>query len=309
MNTDTYQLETIRLILRPWRESDAEDLYDAAKDPAVGPIAGWPPHKSVEESREIIRKVLSHREDYAICLKTDGRAIGSISLRDHTQTDMTDREDECEMGYWLKQSFWGQGIMPEAVREILRHAFEDLQLNKVWIGYYEGNERSKRVQQKCGFVYQWTSEDVPVPQMHETRRGYVSVLCREDWKRPVYVTAAIIREENRIFATQRGYGDWKDYWEFPGGKIEKGETAEQALKREIREELDTEIMIQKEFATINYDYPSFHLTMVCFLAEVASGALVLKEHEAARWLTKEELDSVGWLPADWEIIEKLKQEI
>ena len=119
------------------------------------------------------------------------------------------------------------------------------------------------------------------------------------------VAAVIYNAEGRIFATQRGYGDWKDWWEFPGGKIETGETPQEALKREIREELDTDIKIGKLIKTIDYDYPAFHLTMHCFLCTLASNHLTLKEHEASRWLAPEELKSVRWLPADEEIIEEL----
>ena len=122
----------------------------------------------------------------------------------------------------------------------------------------------------------------------------------------IEVVAAIIRKEDKIFATQRGYGEWKDWWEFPGGKIEAGETAEEALKREIREELSTEISLDKLLCTVEYDYPKFHLTMHCYLCSLQTEALHLNEHEAARWLTKEELDSVRWLPADWEVIDKIK---
>lgn len=122
----------------------------------------------------------------------------------------------------------------------------------------------------------------------------------------VKVAAAIIRDGNRIFATQRGYGEFKDGWEFPGGKIEEGETPQQALKREIMEELETEISVGELIDTIEYDYPTFHLSMDCFWAEIVSGDLVLKEHEAAKWLTREELDSVEWLPADVTLVEKLR---
>lgn len=123
----------------------------------------------------------------------------------------------------------------------------------------------------------------------------------------VKVAAAIIIHGDKIFATQRGYGEFKDSWEFPGGKIEEGETPQQALVREIREELDTEIEVGDLFDTVEYDYPTFHLSMDCFLCAVKSGNLVLKEHEAARWLTKDNLDSVEWLPADKGLIEKLKR--
>ena len=123
----------------------------------------------------------------------------------------------------------------------------------------------------------------------------------------IEVVAAIIHKDGRIFATQRGYGDWKDWWEFPGGKMEAGETPEEALKREIREELSTEIQLDKLFCTVEWDYPKFHLTMHCYLCSLLPEALHLNEHEAARWLPKEELDSVQWLPADVQIIERLKQ--
>ena len=174
-------LATKRLFLRRWNESDAEDLFRYARDPEVGPIAGWPPHQSLEESRGVIRDVLNGPEAYAVCLREDGKAIGAIELKLNGHTDMTDRDDECEMGYWLGRPFWGQGIMPEAVNEMLRHAFEDCGMRKVWIGYYEGNTKSKRVQEKCGFRYQWKSEDVDVPLMHEKRTGHVSLMTKEDW--------------------------------------------------------------------------------------------------------------------------------
>ncbi len=122
----------------------------------------------------------------------------------------------------------------------------------------------------------------------------------------IEVVAAIIHKEDKIFATQRGYGDFKDYWEFPGGKMEFGETPEEALKREIREELSTEIGLDGFLCTVEYDYPNFHLTMHCYLCRVESGQLELNEHEAAKWLSKDELESVNWLPADKIIIEKLK---
>lgn len=123
----------------------------------------------------------------------------------------------------------------------------------------------------------------------------------------IRVAAAIIIHENKIFATQRGYGEFKDGWEFPGGKIEEGETPLQALIREIREELDTEIEVGELFDTVEYDYPAFHLSMDCFLCTVKSGNLVLKEHEAAKWLTGETLNSVDWLPADIELVKKLRE--
>lgn len=123
----------------------------------------------------------------------------------------------------------------------------------------------------------------------------------------INVVAALIVHDGRIFATQRGYGEWKDYWEFPGGKIEPDESPEDALKREIREELATEVNVDRYFATIEYDYPTFHLSMRCYLCSVVSGELTLLEHEASAWLDNAQLDSVNWLPADYSIIEEIKQ--
>ena len=125
----------------------------------------------------------------------------------------------------------------------------------------------------------------------------------------VRVVAAVIRKDDKIFATQRGYGEFKDGWEFPGGKIEEGETPEQALAREIKEELDTEIQVGELIGTIEYDYPKFHLSMDCFWCEIMQGGLELKEHEAARWLSKEELYSVDRLPADVGVVERVEEEL
>lgn len=122
----------------------------------------------------------------------------------------------------------------------------------------------------------------------------------------IRVVAAIIQDQDKIFATQRGYGDFKDGWEFPGGKIEQNETPEEAVVREIKEELDTIIKVNKYLTTVEYDYPTFHLSMDCFLCSILEGNLNLKEHEAAKWLTKETLDTVDWLPADQGIIELLR---
>lgn len=175
--------ETRRLILRRWEDGDAEDLYEYAKDPDVGPIAGWPPHQSINESLNVIRNVLNGPEAYAICLKTDGNAIGAIELKLNGHTDLTERNDECELGYWLGKPFWGHGIMPEAAAEMLRHAFEDLGMQNVWCGYYDGNVKSRRVQEKCGFRYQWTTEGVDVPLMHEKRTGHVNCMTKNEWIR------------------------------------------------------------------------------------------------------------------------------
>lgn len=175
------ELETERLILRPWTEADAESLYRYAKNPDVGPIAGWPPHKNIEESRDVIKNVFCGQECYAVCLKTDNIAIGCIELKLNGSTDMTERDDECEIGYWLGKEFWGLGLIPEAVSRLIRYGFENLNMNVIWCGYYDGNIKSKRVQEKCGFIYHHTCNEVPVPLMNEIRVGHTSCLTRERW--------------------------------------------------------------------------------------------------------------------------------
>ena len=172
-------LETERLILRPWGEDDAEDLYTYASDPEIGPPAGWPPHKSVDHSREILRAVFSAPDTFAVCLKDNGKPIGSIGFH---RNDLAEEEDEYELGYWIGKPFWGQGLIPEACRELLRYAFEELHMRAVWCGYYEGNEKSRRVQQKLGFQYHHTTESVDVPLLGEKRTGHVSLLTVERWR-------------------------------------------------------------------------------------------------------------------------------
>lgn len=128
-------------------------------------------------------------------------------------------------------------------------------------------------------------------------------------RKNIKVVAAIIKKEKQIFATQRGYGDYKDWWEFPGGKIEQGETPEEALVREIKEELDTIITVDRFLMTVEYDYPEFHLSMDCFFCSIESGNLTLLEHEAAKWLPVDNLRQVNWLPADMEIIEQIEKDL
>lgn len=192
-------LHTERLILRPWEDSDAESLYEYAKDAEVGPIAGWPPHQDVEESRGIIKDVFSGKEAYAVCLESDNKAIGAIELKLNGCTDMTDRDDECELGYWIGKPFWGQGLIPEAAWELLRRAFVDLGMKKVWCGYYDGNEKSKRVQEKCGFRYQRTNENADVPLLHETRTEHINLLTKEMWLwANLYKAASAVQRGRKI---------------------------------------------------------------------------------------------------------------
>lgn len=171
--------ETERLILRPWEEGDAEECYKYAKDPRVGPAAGWPVHTDVENSRQIIKDILMVPETYAIVLKETGLPVGSVGL--HFHSDLAQKDDECELGYWIGVPYWGRGLVPEASREMLRHAFEDLGMARVWCGYYEGNEKSRRVQEKLGFKYQRTNENVPVPMLGETRTDIANLLTKEEW--------------------------------------------------------------------------------------------------------------------------------
>lgn len=178
---DAITLTTERLLLRPWREEDAENLFEYAKDPDVGPAAGWPVHTSVENSRQIIRDVLAVPETYAVCRKEDGAAIGSIGLKMGRATDLTERADECELGYWLGKAFWGRGYIPEAAEELLRRAFEELDMRAVWCAYYDGNGKSRRVQEKCGFAHHHSTENVELPLLGEFRLGHVQLLTRAMW--------------------------------------------------------------------------------------------------------------------------------
>lgn len=174
-------LNTERLTLRRWKEEDADSLYEYAKDPEVGPIAGWPPHNNREESLDVIKNVFNGAECYAICEKGSDKAIGAVELKLNGHTDMTERDDECELGYWLGKPFWGRGYMPEAVRELIRHGFEDLGMTTIWCGYYDGNQKSKRVQEKVGFVFHHTCNEVPVPLLNEIRVDHRNYMTKEQW--------------------------------------------------------------------------------------------------------------------------------
>ena len=176
-------LETGRLILRRWEEADAEELYQYAKDPAVGPIAGWPPHTSVEYSREIIQDVLTAPETYAVVLKETGKPVGSIGIMFGKNGNAPMGEQEAEIGYWIGVPYWGQGLIPEAVRELLRRCFEDLNCTAVWCGYYDGNLKSKRVQEKCGFRYHHTEKDKLCELMGDIRTEHFTYLTKENWEK------------------------------------------------------------------------------------------------------------------------------
>ena len=175
-------LETERLILRPWEEADAEELYKHAKNPQVGPVAGWPPHTSVKNSRAIIRSVLSAPETYAVVLKESMKPVGSIGLISPMQSHTKVGQTEWEIGYWIGVPYWGQGLIPEAVQRLQKYAFEDLGCTALWCGYYEGNAKSKRVQEKCGFRYHHTERNKPCFLMGDVRTEYFTYLTKEQWE-------------------------------------------------------------------------------------------------------------------------------
>lgn len=176
-------IETERLILRKWTEEDAESLYEYAKDPSVGPIAGWPVHTSVENSRAVIRNVLSDEGNYAVCLKSDNKAIGSIGLISPPRTRAAVSETEIEIGFWIGVPFWGQGYIPEAVKALQKFVFEEMNCTALWCGYYDGNEKSKRCQEKCGFKYHHTEENVPCELMGDFRTEHFTYLTKEEWEK------------------------------------------------------------------------------------------------------------------------------
>lgn len=173
--------ETQRLFVRPWKEEDAEDLYKYASDPKVGPIAGWPVHTSVENSRDIIKGVLSEPETYAVVLKDTGHPVGSIGLMLGKASNIGIPDTEGEIGYWIGVPYWGQGLIPEAACEMIRYGFEELNLEKIWCGYFDGNEKSKRVQEKCGFHYHHTSYNVPCALEGVLRTEHLTCLKKEEW--------------------------------------------------------------------------------------------------------------------------------
>ena len=171
-------LKTERLVLRPWKDEDAENLYEYAKDPRVGPEAGWYAHTSVEYSLNAIRGVLSNDETYAIILKDEDKPVGGIDLMIGDKSYLDIGSDEGELGFWIAVPYWGRGLVGEAVDALLRHAFEDLNLKTIWCGYFEGNNKSKEVQEKCGFKF---LKKVILPtQMQEEKEGNLNIIYKND---------------------------------------------------------------------------------------------------------------------------------
>ena len=176
-------METQRLILRLWTENDAESLYNYAKDPAIGPSAGWPPQTSVENSREIIRDILAAPETYAVVLKETNEPIGSVGIMFADGVHSADMQDgDAEIGYWIGVPYWGQGLIPEAVQRLLKRCFVELDVKRVWCGHYDGNIKSRRVMEKCGFKYHHTEEGKTSP-LGDIRTEHFTLLTREDWKK------------------------------------------------------------------------------------------------------------------------------
>lgn len=175
------KLTTERIVLRPWVEADAEALYEYAKDDRVGPAAGWPVHQSVDESREIIRTVFMQDGVFAVTLPGDDKAIGCIGVIRGAKSNMPIGEDEGEISYWIGVPFWGRGLIPEAMHRVIRYAFEDLRLKNLWCGYFDGNEKSKRAQEKCGFRYHHTCDKTYCALTSDYRIEHVSLLTFEDW--------------------------------------------------------------------------------------------------------------------------------
>jgi RimJ/RimL family protein N-acetyltransferase len=175
------EFTTERLELRPWNETDAEVLYQYARNPLVGPIAGWPIHKDTEDSRQIIKHVLSQEGTFAVVLKETTKPIGSIGLMIGSQSNFEIPKEEGEIGYWIGESYWGRGLIPEAVYEILRYGFEQKQLETIWCGYFDGNEKSKRVQEKCGFIYQYTKKNMYWKLTDQYLTEHISLIRKENW--------------------------------------------------------------------------------------------------------------------------------
>ncbi|MDH4866318.1 GNAT family N-acetyltransferase [Alcaligenes nematophilus] len=174
-------LQTERLILRPWQDTDAKDLYEYAKDERVGPIAGWPVHTSVEESAEIIRTVFNMPEVYAVEHKVNGRAVGCIGILIGKNSNFEIGEEEGEIAYWIGVPYWGQGLIPEAMREVMRHAFETLKLKALWCGYFANNAQSQIAQSKCGFRHHHTEENKYNPFLQDYRTEHISRITAEEW--------------------------------------------------------------------------------------------------------------------------------
>ena len=176
-------LETNRLRLRPWREGDAAALYQHAKNPNIGPAAGWPVHESEADSLAIICGVLSAPETYALVLKETDAPVGSIGLLIGAASNLGLPPKEGEIGYWIAEPYWGQGLIPEATQALIAHGFDELGLAVLWCGYFDGNEKSCRAQEKCGFRHHRTEREREWPLIQATKTQHITRLTREEWQR------------------------------------------------------------------------------------------------------------------------------
>ncbi|HIW06368.1 MAG TPA: GNAT family N-acetyltransferase [Candidatus Ignatzschineria merdigallinarum] len=174
-------LTTERMVLRPFRESDAKALFEYAKDDRIGPIAGWPPHQSEAESLAIIRTVFSVREVYAVTLKGDDRVIGMVGLLIGQDSNFKIADNEAELAYWIGVPYWGKGLIPEASKVVIEHAFTSLNMAALWCGFYENNTQSFRAQEKCGFKIVRTEAQQYNQFMNEYRKEHISYLSKEEW--------------------------------------------------------------------------------------------------------------------------------
>ena len=191
------EITTDRLILRPWQESDADSLYKYAQDPAIGLAAGWPPHTSVEDSMNVIRTVFAAPETYAVVLKDTNEAVGSIGILSGENLHSAESHtNEAEIGYWIGKPYWGQGLIPEAVRCLLRRCFENLGVAVVWCAYYDGNVKSRRVMEKCGFRFHHTEEGKTSP-LGDVRTEHFMRMTKEEWKAAQIRILAVTGDKKR----------------------------------------------------------------------------------------------------------------
>lgn len=175
--------QTEHLILRPWKDRDAEQLYQWAQDPLIGSAAGWNAHRSVEDSLMMIRGQYAKLEVYAVCLRTEGIPVGCLSFKFGNDTDLTDAEDECEISAWIAKPYWGQGLIPEGCEVLLQHSFKDLGMQAVWAGYYDGNKKSAACLKRIGFQDHHTEKNMFLPLMNQLRKGHIVVMTRENWEK------------------------------------------------------------------------------------------------------------------------------
>lgn len=264
------ELYTERLQLVPWNENMADELYELAKDPQVGPSAGWAPHKDAQESREIIRTVLAQPESYAIMLRTSGRLIGAIALKDQASSHIVQGGDERELGFWIGMPYWSHGYCSEASREMIRHGFEDLKLSKIWCAYYEGNERSKRTQESCGFIQHHVNEKVDVPALQETRREIVNCLTEVLWQmymKQVFRRMNFTSGGTRIFSRSADGRMMADI-EFP--ELQKGQYKV------------VNLYVDPKMA--GWNLPDLLMKMACAEVSRRGGRLYATDGYAAAWL-------------------------